>query len=166
MTSLVAALACLAPWLLKAAPSWFLSLGLFLALGASSPVVSVAVFQPEDAYAAALAGLVLGGLVGLVYAAQIDWEFLSGGSILAAPCALVGMILLPGLTFMISPDLAGGLGITEIAVGGVLGYGAGFLVGFVLLERYAREVSCALCLTFGGLALGIAVLALDFARAS
>jgi hypothetical protein len=161
LVSLAAGLASLLPWLVRA-PAWLLSLSLFLAMSAATPVLLVRVIQPEDPLACSLFGLVLGGLLGALYAAQIDWSFLEGGPLLGAPCALAGLLLLPGALHMLSPSLSELLGLGEVALGGALGYGVGSLAGG-FLDDYARGLSAALCFVPGGATLGIGILALHFA---
>lgn len=162
--SLAVGLGSLLPWLLRA-PGWLLSSSLFLGMSAATPVLLVSVAEPEDVLACALLGLVLGGLIGALYAARIDWFYLEGGPLLAAPCALAGLLLLPGALHMLSPSLSQWLGLGEVAMGGVLGWGLGSLVGG-FLDDYARGLSAALCMLVGGSTLGIGVQALRFGSAS
>lgn len=160
---LLVALAAWIPWLIHRAPNWLLSLSLLVGIGASTPVLLVRLTQPDDVYLAAMVGLTLGGLLGLIYAAQIDWDMLEGGTLLGCPCALAGLLLLPGAVHAVSPSLSEWMGVGEVALGGVLGYGLGYLVGALLLDRFARGLSAALCFVPAGASLGIGGLAAAFA---
>lgn len=164
--ALVAAVSSWIPWLLRAAPTWPLSLGLFLGVTLTSPVVLVTLIQPsaEDGVGLVLlGGLAMGVMLGVIYVARIMWEVLDGGTILAAPCALVGLLGLPGLIHTVWPEAAGWIGVGGLAVGGIFGYGVGFLVGFLVLNRFARGIAAALCLVPAGISLGAGLLALGFA---